>query len=238
MRSMKLSDVPDHDFWHIRTPVPSTFVRMLRYGGSGLLVELPSSARVAVAYRALRAAVDRGGLPGVVELVPAARTVLVTVADGGSVPVDRIRAVLHGLPVDTTPEDTGLAAGSEVVIPVRYDGADLELVAGTASLSVDEVVELHSSARYTVAFCGFAPGFAYLIGLPEPLRQARRDDPRAKVPAGSVAVAGEFSAVYPGSSPGGWRLLGRTEEVMFDPSADPPSRLAPGDRVRFEPLPL
>jgi KipI family sensor histidine kinase inhibitor len=236
MRSMRLSDVAGHDFWHIRAPVASLFVRMLRYGGSGLLVELPSSARVAVAYRALRAAMDRAALPGVVELVPAARTVLVTVADGASVPVDRVRAVLDELAPDATPQDTGGAAGREVVIPVRYDGADLALVAGTASLSVPEVVELHSSARYTVAFCGFAPGFAYLTGLPEPLRQARRDTPRTRVPAGSVAVAGEFSAVYPGSSPGGWRLLGCTEEVMFDPSADPPSRLAPGDRVRFEPL--
>ena len=117
---------------------------------------------------------------------------------------------------------------------MRYDGADLPLVADTAKLSIAEVVELHTGAEYTVAFCGFAPGFGYLTGLPERLHQARLDDARPKVPAGSVGVAGEFSAVYPRSSPGGWRLIGRTDLVMFHPSADPPARLAPGDRVRFE----
>jgi KipI family sensor histidine kinase inhibitor len=204
---------------------------MLRYGAAGVLVEVGSSARVGAAYLALRHAMERGELPGVVELVPAARTVLVEVADGCAVPTERVRVVLEGL----GSWDEAAAGGAELVIPVRYDGEDLELVARTASISVDEVVALHSSARYTVAFCGFAPGFGYLIGLPEQLHQARCDDPRSRIPAGSVAIAGEFSAVYPGASPGGWRLLGRTELTMFDPSAQRPSRLAPGDRVRFAP---
>lgn len=206
---------------------------MLRYGGSGWLIELGSSAQVTAVYRALRSASDAGGLTGVVELVPAARTVLVA---GESVSRERVDAVLRALA--SHPEAAARAEPKrpEVVIPVRYDGADLELVADTASLSVPEVVELHSSARYTVAFCGFAPGFGYLSGLPEPLCQARLDSPRQRVPAGSVGVAGEFCGVYPRSSPGGWRLIGRTEQTMFDPSAEPPSRLAPGDQVRFEPI--
>lgn len=209
-------------------------MRVLRYGESALLVELASSAAVTAAYRRLRAALDEGRLLGVAELVPAARTLLLT-ADGPEVPADRLHTLLSDLPEEAEqPADS--AATPEVVIPVRYDGDDLELVARTAELSVPEVVELHSGAVYTVAFCGFAPGFGYLVGLPEPLCQARLADARPSVPAGSVGLAGNFTAVYPRSSPGGWRLIGRTDEVMFDPAADPPARLAPGDRVRFSPV--
>jgi len=215
--------------------VVSRAVRLLRFGGSGVLVELSSGAQVMAAYRTLRAALADGRLDGVAELVPAARTVLLTVAAGTPSPRDRVRALLASFDEPDGSDGPADSTGSaEVVIPVRYDGADLDLVARTAELTVPEVVELHSSTEYTVAFCGFSPGFGYLTGLPEPLRQARLDDARPAVPAGSVALAGEFTAVYPRSSPGGWRLLGHTEEVMFDPSADPPARLAPGDRVRFE----
>jgi allophanate hydrolase subunit 1 len=219
-------------------------VRVLRYGASGLLIELESGVAVAAAYRALR----RAALSGVTELVPAARTLLVAFADGPP-PADLVRAALSDAALsdvalsdaalsDAAPSDVGAgdpAGAGEVVIPVHYDGVDLELVARTAGLPVDEVVRLHSEATYTVAFCGFAPGFGYLVGLPEPLHQARLADPRPRVPAGSVAIAGEYSAVYPGPSPGGWRLLGHTDLTMFDPDADPPSRLTPGDRVRFRP---
>jgi len=215
--------------------VVSRAVRLLRFGGSGVLVELSSGAQVMAAYRTLRAALADGRLDGVAELVPAARTVLLTAAAGTPLPRDRVRALLASLDeLDGSDGPADSTGSAEVVIPVRYDGADLDLVARTAELTVPEVVELHSSTEYTVAFCGFSPGFGYLTGLPEPLRQARLDDARPAVPAGSVALAGEFTAVYPRSSPGGWRLLGHTEEVMFDPSADPPARLAPGDRVRFE----
>jgi KipI family sensor histidine kinase inhibitor len=217
-------------------------VRLLRYGASGLLVELPSSAGVTAAYRKLSAARADGRLPGIVELVPAARTVLIEAGAGAGVPADLVRELIDedvagepGEPGDGADPDPG-ERRAEVVIPVHYDGADLELVARTAELSVPEVIELHSSAEYTVAFCGFSPGFGYLIGLPEPLRQARLADSRPSVPAGSVGLAGEFTGVYPRSSPGGWRLLGHTDEVMFDPEADPPARLAPGDLVRFEPV--
>nr|WP_084216002.1 allophanate hydrolase subunit 1 [Pseudonocardia spinosispora] len=208
---------------------------MLPCGESGLLLELTSSAQVTAVYRALHSACDDGRLHGVRELVPAARTVLVAAEDGSTPPRERVGELIADLG-DLDHLGSPSETPAEVTIPVRYDGEDLDLVARTAELSVAEVVELHSGAEYTVAFCGFAPGFGYLTGLPEPLQQARLDDSRSRIPAGSVGVAGEFSAVYPRSSPGGWRLIGRTEQVMFDPAADPPARLSPGDIVRFEPV--
>jgi KipI family sensor histidine kinase inhibitor len=114
-----------------------------------------------------------------------------------------------------------------------YDGEDLADVAELLSCSVEEVVRRHTSEEWAVAFCGFAPGFGYLTGLPERLQQPRLDSPRTKVPQGSVGIAGEFTAAYPRATPGGWRLIGRTEITLFDPKADPPALLAPGDQVRF-----
>lgn len=192
-----------------------------------MLVELASPDEVAAA----RAAVLDASLPAVVDVVPAARTVLVTTRPGTGTAA--VRDLLAGVDLAATPA----AAGSEVTVPVRYDGPDLELVASTAGIGVDEVVALHTGAAYTVAFCGFAPGFGYLTGLPEPLRQPRLSSPRPSVPAGSVGIAGEFTGAYPRSSPGGWRLLGRTSVVLFDAARPSPALLAPGDRVRFEAVP-
>jgi KipI family sensor histidine kinase inhibitor len=116
---------------------------------------------------------------------------------------------------------------------VHYDGADLAEVAKETGLSEREVVRLHANARYAVAFCGFAPGYGYLTGLDPRLHLPRRNTPRTKVPAGSVAIAGEYSAVYPRESPGGWHLIGRTDLVVWDVDRDPPQLLVPGTRVRF-----
>jgi biotin-dependent carboxylase-like uncharacterized protein len=123
-----------------------------------------------------------------------------------------------------------------VTIPVRYDGADLADVAKATGLSEDEVVSVHTGPNYTVAFTGFAPGFGYLTGLDERLRLPRRDTPRTRVPAGAVAVAGEFTGVYPRPSPGGWHLLGSTTAPLWDPSREAPALLRPGMTVRFEPV--
>ena len=120
-----------------------------------------------------------------------------------------------------------------IEVEVRYDGEDLESVATAAGLDVDEVVALHSAAEYVVAFCGFAPGFGYLRGLDPRLHLPRRATPRTRVPAGSVAVAAEYTAVYPRPSPGGWHLLGSTDRVMFDPDRSPPALFEPGVHVRF-----
>lgn len=189
-----------------------------RYGVDGVLVEFGSLDEVRTAHRALTAA-------GLADVVPAARTVLVTGADPEA--VQRILAEHTG-----TAEDT---EGKLVRIPVHYTGPDLELVAETAGLSTSDTIELHAGAEYQVAFCGFAPGFGYLTGLPAELHQPRLDSPRTRVDQGSVGVAGEFSAVYPRPSPGGWRLIGHTDIALFDPRADDPVLLRPGDRVRFEP---
>jgi KipI family sensor histidine kinase inhibitor len=130
------------------------------------------------------------------------------------------------------------AVGSLHEVPVRYggdDGPDLEAVAAEVGLRPSEVVELHAGTVYEVLFLGFAPGFAYLGEVHARLVVPRLATPRVRVPAGSVAIAGAMTAVYPQASPGGWRILGRTDTVMFDPGAAPPARFRPGDRVRFVP---
>jgi KipI family sensor histidine kinase inhibitor len=124
-------------------------------------------------------------------------------------------------------------------IPVRYggdDGPDLADVARRLGLSPERVIELHASVGYRVAILGFTPGFGYLDGLPEGLRLPRRDTPRTRVPAGSLAIAGRQTAIYPASTPGGWHLLGRTSARLWDIQRDPPALLRPGDLVRFEPV--
>lgn len=119
-------------------------------------------------------------------------------------------------------------------IPARYDGEDLRDVAAQLGCSIGELIQLHSQATYTVAFIGFSPGFPYLLGTPQQLQSIRRrEQPRPRVPRGSIAVAGGWSAIYPSATPGGWNLIATTELAMFDPEVLPPSTLQPGDRVRF-----
>ncbi|WP_439662126.1 5-oxoprolinase subunit PxpB [Lentzea sp. HUAS TT2] len=188
-----------------------------RCGTDALLVEVDSLSEVA----AVRAALEH--LDGIEELVPAARTVLVK----GS--LHEVRETLKT--VDLTKAPT--THSREVTIPVIYDGPDLDFVAETAGVTPEQVVRLHTEAVYEVAFCGFAPGFGYLTGLPTCLQQPRLDSPRTKVPQGSVGIAGEFTAAYPRPTPGGWRLIGRTEITLFDAKAETPALLQPGDQVRF-----
>jgi KipI family sensor histidine kinase inhibitor len=117
---------------------------------------------------------------------------------------------------------------------VKYDGVDLETVAATTGLSVEEVITRHSRRTYTVDLLGFVPGFAYLSELDTALHLPRRAQPRPRVAAGSVAIAAAQTAVYPLDTPGGWHIIGRTQTVMFDPTRDGPALLSPGDTVRFE----
>ncbi|MEV6712304.1 5-oxoprolinase subunit PxpB [Lentzea sp. NPDC051208] len=188
-----------------------------RCGTDALLVEVDSLSEVA----AVRAALEQ--LDGIEELVPAARTVLVKGA------LSQVRDALKTIDLTKVPT----THSREITIPVIYDGPDLALVAETAGTTPDEVVRLHTTATYEVAFCGFAPGFGYLTGLPKALQQPRLDSPRTKVPQGSVGIAGEFTAAYPRPTPGGWRLIGRTEITLFDARAETPALLQPGDQVRF-----
>lgn len=172
----------------------------------------------------------RLGLPGVVEIVPAANTVLVTCADEQALATVRTR--LDDVQPAGAAERSG---GTTIEIPVRYDGDDLDDVARANGITVAEVIAAHTAPTYVVAFCGFSPGFAYLRGLDPRLRVPRRATPRTRVPAGSVAVAAEYTAVYPRATPGGWNLLGRTPLAMFEPDRSPPALLEPGALVRFVP---
>ena len=163
------------------------------------------------------------------EVVPAECTVLV--CWDGAVSIAQIEKL-----VSTVMPAAEANIGRLIEIPVRYDGQDLDEVAKLTGLSKSEVIELHSSTTFTAAFAGFAPGFMYCVGLPEVLQLPRRSTPRVKVPAGSLAMADTYTAIYPLNSPGGWNLIGTTDVQMFDASAQQPSLLLPGDRVRFVPV--
>jgi KipI family sensor histidine kinase inhibitor len=191
-------------------------------GWSALLIETDDVE----AWRAELARLRAAGELVAAEIVPGEQTVLV---DGVSDP-DAAAGLIAGR---TPPPDAEAAAGPLVELPTWYDGADLGLVARHWEVSSDEVIERHTGTEFRVAFCGFAPGFGYLTGLPAELAVPRLDTPRPRVPAGSVALAGRYCGVYPSASPGGWLLVGRTQRRLFDVDADPPAVLSPGTRVRF-----
>ena len=190
-----------------------------RFGRDHLLVELDDTRQALALYAEAR---KRGVEAS--DIVAAARTVLFeSVAD-----VTSLEASVAGW--DLEPSTT---SGDLVEVPTTYDGDDLDDVARLWEMTRDEVVATHTGTELVVAFCGFAPGFPYCTGLPEHLSVPRLDSPRARVPAGSVGLAGPFTGVYPSASPGGWRLIGRTDLSLWEPDRDPPATLAPGTRVRF-----
>ena len=198
-------------------------VRVLPYGDRALLVELPDIAAVA----ALRAALERSPLRGQRELVPAARTVLVVL---DRVPAETDAAAVRRIPLEPA---AGPVPTGRVDLPVVFDGPDLAEVAALTGRSVPALVEALTTTEFTVAFGGFAPGFAYLTGLPPELHVPRRVTPRTRVPAGSVGLAGPYAGAYPRASPGGWQLVGRTDAVLFDVDRESPALLVPGLSVRF-----
>ena len=201
-------------------------MRLLPSGTTALLVELDDLDEVLALYAAL--VDDRPD--GVVDLVPAARTVLV-VADPARTTLPEVAAALRA----AVPRHDRSATGELLKVPVTYDGEDLRDAAGLLDCSAEELVRRHTAAEWTVAFCGFAPGFGYLTSPAWPYDVPRRASPRTRVPAGAVALAGTFSGIYPRASPGGWQLLGRTELVAFDLDREPAALLRPGVRVRFVP---
>jgi KipI family sensor histidine kinase inhibitor len=196
------------------------------FGDAAVLVDVPDAAAAAALAAAVRTA-----LPAAVDVVPGMNSVLVTVPTGTDLDAvaDRLRGVIDHLP----PPAGASADPRTVTIPVRYQGPDLAAVAELTGLDPAEVVARHTAATYTVAILGFAPGFPYLTGLDPGLTVPRLDTPRPRIPAGSVGLAGGQTCVYPGASPGGWRLIGSTDLPLFDPLREPPALLAPGDRVRF-----
>ncbi|MCI2238267.1 allophanate hydrolase subunit 1 [Paenibacillus sp. TRM 82003] len=203
--------------------------RLLPAGDRAWLLEPADPARLAAFAREL----ERDAPAGVEDVLPAARTALVTLRPGAD--RDEVaREVLRrweALPQRAAADQTG--DGDVVTVPVRYDGEDLDEVAGLLGVSPGEVVARHTGATWTCAFVGFAPGFGYLRSPGARLAVPRRAHPRTAVPAGAVALADGFSAVYPRRSPGGWRLIGTTALTLWDASADPPALLRPGTRVRF-----
>lgn len=220
-------------------------------GAEAVLIEVLDTPSVIALHTAFEAQVADGQSPwdAVSDMVPAAQTVLLVAPECPDL------AALGHAAVELAADCEPLAAVSEaaaesdgadrsndngessddsvVTIEVTYDGEDLDDVAEHTGLTREQVIEAHGGTLWTVAFFGFAPGFAYLAGGDPRLQVPRRDEPRTTVPRGAVGVAGEFSAVYPRSSPGGWQLLGHTDEPMWDVGAEHPSRLVLGDRVRF-----
>jgi KipI family sensor histidine kinase inhibitor len=200
-------------------------VRVLDYGDRALLLQFEGTAEVL----AWAAAVRDAALPDLLDIVPGARTVLLTLDGTG-----RQEALRRRLGTLTVAADSEAAAQPEpLVIDVVYDGADLAEVADLTGLTEAEVVEAHTAGPWAVGFSGFAPGFAYLVGGDPRLAVPRRSEPRPAVPAGAVGLAGEFSGIYPRRSPGGWQLIGRTDAVLWDIDRPDPALLTPGDRVQF-----
>ena len=221
-------------------------------GDVALLIRLPCDLEKAPEQTLesildVRRRLEAAKIPGVVELVPAYTTIAVfydpvRVADAGALSDDivgwlrtRIEPILRGSSKRKAPKSSSRV----VEIPVCYDkefGFDLEEVAQRAKLSVGEVIQLHTGAAYRVHCVGFTPGFAFLDGLDAKLATPRRASPRTQIPAGSVAIGGKQTGVYPIRSPGGWNVIGRTPLRMFDVRSEPPTLLQAGDRVRFRSL--
>jgi KipI family sensor histidine kinase inhibitor len=181
------------------------------------------------AVLALHAGLTVAPPAGIVDIVPAARTLLVSF-DPAILPADRVAGWIRSTP----PVPPSVWGDSDAVeIDVTYSGEDLGEVAALLSLSEREVVDAHTASVWRVAFVGFAPGFGYLVTDSRRLAVPRRSSPRTSVPAGAVALAGEYTGVYPRSSPGGWQILGHTDAELWNPDATPPALLTPGRVVRF-----
>ncbi|MDQ0759152.1 5-oxoprolinase subunit PxpB [Streptomyces canus] len=199
-------------------------MRALPVGDAALLIEVSSGDEARTLHAELVRRRAEGSL-SVREIVPAARTVLL---DGLADPA-RLAAELTASEIPPARP----RARAVIELPVRYDGPDLADVAAQWGVSPEEVARIHAGTEFTVAFCGFAPGFGYLTGLPARYDVPRRATPRTAVPAGSVALAGPYTGVYPRSSPGGWQLIGTTDAVLWDHARVPAALLSPGTRVRF-----
>lgn len=203
---------------------------VLDYGDRALLLQFDSTDEVLAWTDAVRAA----GLPGVADIVPGSRTVLVKLdRPDYQAPTRQRLATLRVDRAAVTDSAHPQDRAADVVIDVVYDGADLDEVARLTEMDPAQVVAAHTGTLWRVGFDGFAPGFAYLVGGDERLRVPRRAEPRTKVPVGAVGLAGEFSGVYPRESPGGWQLIGHTDAVLWDVDREKPALLTPGMWVEF-----
>jgi KipI family sensor histidine kinase inhibitor len=212
---------------------------LLPVGDGAVCVELGDviDAELNARVRALARELAEAPVPGQLEAVPTYRSLLLFYEPGAvGWPELRHELLRRASAVRAEAGQTG----ARHAIPTRYggeDGPDLASLAGRLGLGEDELVRLHAGSEYTALMLGFMPGFAYLDALDPALESARLVTPRVRVPAGSVAVAGRQTAVYPAASPGGWNLIGRTAQCLFDPRLASPALIMPGDRVRFVPTP-
>jgi inhibitor of KinA len=215
--------------------MPESFPRFSPVGESALLVELDDVLSPAVNHQvaALDARMQATPLAGVLEWVPAYTSLLVI--------YDPLRVkypIVHQWLEDCIRSDLtdNSYSPKRWELPVKYggvDGPDLDHVADFHDLSPGDVIDRHTAQVYRVGMMGFTPGFAYLIGMDLTLATPRLDTPRASVPRGSVGIAGPQTGIYPLESPGGWQLIGRTDQVLFNPDHKPHFLLSPGDEVRF-----
>lgn len=199
-------------------------MRFLPVSLTVLIVELKDLDETLALFASLKAE----PMDGIIDIVPAARTLMVRFRPE-MLTAETLAAAITGRDLSAKIPPSEML----VEIPVTYDGEDLRDVAELTGLSIAEVIERHTASEFTVAFCGFAPGFGYLVGGDPALQVPRRQSPRTKIPAGSVALAGAFSGVYPQASPGGWQIIGTTPLQMWDLTRDPPALFQPGYRVRF-----
>lgn len=205
-------------------PPADSAVALRRCGDTAYLLDLPDNGAVHRWAAAVRQAV----IPGVVEVIPGLTTLLVQI-DAEATNLLALQHALHRV----LPVDEGASTRGEHVIAVTYDGEDLDVVCSLTGLDRRGVVAAHTGRAWQVAFCGFAPGFAYLVGGDPRLEVPRRDESRVRVPAGAVALAGPFSSIYPRASPGGWQLIGHTNTELWNLAWEPPALLSPGMTVRF-----
>lgn len=201
--------------------------RLRSAGDSAVLLELANSTQ----RRLLHSALLRDPAPGAIELVPAAVTILLRAATPDGLPaiLDHLRAMLAAGIEDVAQDEV-----TPIVIGVRYDGEDLAGVAKILGITPAEVVARHTGQLWTVEFAGFMPGFGYMVGAGGGLVVPRLTSPRTRIPPGSVALAGEFTGIYPQASPGGWQLIGTTDFVLWDEDATPPTVMVPGNRIQFQ----
>lgn len=196
--------------------------------------EQPAMA-VGTASTSIRRAIDDGALTDVTDVIPSERTLLIQADRGRGVDVLGVHRALRARHAETSGD--AVAESDPIVIPVTYDGPDLEAVGALLDIDPDEVAEIHRTTLWRVQFMGFAPGFGYLVPHDDsahPFRTiGRRDESRTRVPPGAVAIAAGYSAVYPRESPGGWHLLGHTDVPLWDERSTPPALLVPGRLVRF-----
>jgi KipI family sensor histidine kinase inhibitor len=202
-------------------------IRVIRAGERAFLVECERQEQVFVLSHELQGRVA--------DVIPGDRVLTVIEDVDGSPLADTLRGVLEAAGPLPGPAEQG--AGGQIVIPVHYDGEDLPVVAELAGMTVAEVVAAHTGSPWRAHFLGFSPGFAYLTNPHARLTVPRRDSPRSRVPAGSVALASGYSAVYPTASPGGWQLIGRTDLSLWDARRERPALITAGAQVRFEALP-